>query len=36
MNHFAIHLKLTEYCKSTTLRFKKKKKEEDPNIQNRK
>ena len=23
LNHFAVHLKLTQYCKSTTLQFKK-------------
>ena len=26
MNHFAVHLKLTQHCKSTILQFKKKKK----------
>ena len=25
MNHFAVHLKLTQYCKSTILELKKKK-----------
>ena len=25
LNHFAIHLKLTQYCKSTLLQLKKKK-----------
>ena len=26
MNHFAVHQKLTQHCKSTILQFKKKKK----------
>ena len=29
LNHFAIHQKLTQYCKSTILSFKKKKKKKE-------
>ena len=25
MNHFAVHLRVTQYCKSTTLQLKKQK-----------
>ena len=28
LNHYAVHLKLTQYCKSTLCEFKKKKKDE--------
>ena len=31
MNHFAVHHKLTQHCKSTILQFKKKKQAEDLN-----
>ena len=27
LNHFTVHLKLTKYCKSTILQFKKKSKD---------
>ena len=28
LNHFAVHLKLTQYCKSTIVQLKKKRKKE--------
>ena len=34
LNHFAVHLKLTQHCKSTILQFKKKKRA--PNSQKHK
>ena len=32
LNHCAVHLKLTRYCKSTTLQLKKKRKAKDESL----